>query len=354
MFSPLLICGASIYILRLMTLGRLWRLPLKHGPHQFIGVSVGPEFYREAGAKLLRGYRSSLFIPVLFDAPLALWLAYTWRHAWFCFEQFVAWIAGIIIFNLIIAHFSSKVMSMTGPAEQPANRTMQLSLAPRRLRDYTTVWIEVVIGIALATALIMLAWLYEVQGSTSETRAALRVTVWTLYLQTGLFLLKGVFVRWRMPLPSQRTEDFKRWRAAWLSYHVRVFDSVRMLFSFFLILGIIIKSHWHVWTDAAIITGICVAGPVLAVYLGYLIREQRRLTRVEREIRPVELIKEFPRRPVPEGRFVAGGLLYFNPDNPGVVVRSPQGIAINLARPGAYIWLAYLAGLAGLMLWVTR
>jgi len=352
MFSSLLICGASIYLMRLVTVGRLWRLPLKHGGNQFIGVGVGPEFYREAGAKLLRSYRSSLFVPVLLDAPLAVWLAYTWRHAWFCFEQFAAWVAGIVFYNLMIAHLSSRAMSLNGPGEEPATRTMQLSLEPRRLRDYTSLRIELAIGIATAAALILLARLYEIHSW--EAPAALRVTVWTLYLQAGLFLLKGVFVRWRMPLPSQRTEDFKRWRAAWLSYHVKTFDSARMVFAFALLFGITVKSHWHIWTRAAIITGVCVAGPLLVVYFVYLIREQRRLTRLEREIKPIEIVKEFPRRPVAEGRFAAGGLLYFNPDNPGVVVRSPQGIAINLARPGAYIWPAYFAGLAMLMVWVTR
>ena len=62
-------------------------------------------------------------------------------------------------------------------------------------------------------------------------------------------------------------------------------------------------------------------------------------------MRPFELAEELPPRPVAGGTFLAGGLLYFNRDNPGVLVRSAPGIAINLARPTAYLWLAYLAGL---------
>jgi uncharacterized membrane protein len=58
------------------------------------------------------------------------------------------------------------------------------------------------------------------------------------------------------------------------------------------------------------------------------------------------MVKEFPQRPIPQGHFLAGGLLYFNRDNPSVLVRSAQGIAINLARPIAYVWPAYLMGLA--------
>jgi len=78
------------------------------------------------------------------------------------------------------------------------------------------------------------------------------------------------------------------------------------------------------------------------------------LAAVQREIRPIESVKEFPRRPVPEGRFLVAGLLYFNRDNPGVLVRSAQGIAINLARPTVYLWPAYFIGLATLMIWMAR
>jgi len=41
------------------------------------------------------------------------------------------------------------------------------------------------------------------------------------------------------------------------------------------------------------------------------------------------MVKEFPLWPIAEGRYLAGGLLYFNRDDPWVLVRSPDGIAVG-------------------------
>jgi hypothetical protein len=86
-------------------------------------------------------------------------------------------------------------------------------------------------------------------------------------------------------------------------------------------------------------------------FIIYSSRERRRLLAVEREVRPQELANEFPPAPVAEGRFLAGGLLYLNRDNPIILARSPQGIAINLANRSTYLWVIYLSGLLLLVMW---
>jgi len=49
------------------------------------------------------------------------------------------------------------------------------------------------------------------------------------------------------------------------------------------------------------------------------------------------MVKEFPRRPIAEGRYLAGGLLYFNRDNPRVLVRSTDGTAVHLAHRDTFM-----------------
>jgi len=213
----------------------------------------------------------------------------------------------------------------------------------------------------LLVALALLAYLYGLAAAAPadrhlarSLRAALGATLWLLYLQAGLLLLKVVFVRWRMPLPARRTEDFRRWRAAWLSHHLRLFDAVRLLCALLLSNMMAIFAFRLPRSRAAMIG---LAGAWLAIIVAFMVdsrRQARRLAAVEREIRPVELVKEFPRRPIPEGRFLAGGLLYFNRDNPGVLVRSAQGIAVNLAHPSTYAWAAYLIGLVVVMVWMVQ
>jgi hypothetical protein len=88
-----------------------------------------------------------------------------------------------------------------------------------------------------------------------------------------------------------------------------------------------------------------------AGFFVFYVREGRRVKAVEDEVQPLTLEREFPPSPIAEGRFYAGGLLYFNTDNPLALVRSPQGLAVNLAHRATFLWLAYLTGVIVLLAW---
>ena len=64
--------AAFTWAVRLSRVRTLWRLPLKNGEEFFLAQRVGPGFYRDAGAGLLRSYHLALFLPLVLDAPLAL------------------------------------------------------------------------------------------------------------------------------------------------------------------------------------------------------------------------------------------------------------------------------------------
>ena len=351
--KPLMIVMAALeFAARLQVLRGFWRLPLKNGEGFFLAQRVGPGFYQGAGAPLLRRYRISLVVPVILDAPLALWFIAGQKYIPLFFQQIIAVVATLVVYNVIVAHFSYRATALAAPEENlPA--TLQISMEPRRLRDHTNRAVDAVIALAIALPIALLAWNASLP-THHGVRGGVALTIWILYLQLGLLLLKGVFVRWRMPLPARRTEDFRRWRSAWLSYHLKLFDAVRLLSALVLAFTVPLRLYLREWTRPAIIIIGSVWVVIVGVYIYYIARENRRLAAVQREIKPIELVKEFPRRPVPEGRFLAGGLLYFNRDNPGVLVRSAQGIAINLARPTAYLWPAYFIGLATLMIWMAR
>jgi uncharacterized membrane protein len=342
-----------MFVVRLNVLRRLWRLPLNNGENFFIAQPVGPGFYQGPGAQLMRHFHRALLVPVFLDAPLALWFIVTQRYAPLFFQEFIGLIAALVVCNLIVVHFNCRATALVPPDENsPA--TMQISMEPRRLRDHTNRVVEAVIAVAIAMAIALVAWNASGPADAHEVRRGVVVTIYILYLQLGLLLLKVVFVRWRMPLPARRTDDFRRWRAAWLSFHLKLFDAIRVLSALVLVFSVPLNLSLREWTLPATITVGSVWVIILAVYIFYVVRESRRLAAIQREIKPVELVKEFPRRPVPEGRFLASGLLYFNRDNPGVLVRSAQGIAINLGRPTVYLWPAYFLGLATLMIWMAR
>ena len=346
--NGLLVIVVALFAVRLNALRRFWRLPARHGEEMFLGTRVPAGFHRGAGAHLLRQYRRALVVPFLVDVPLCIFFLVNDRYMAAVYEQFIAMIVTSIAGNLIVAHFSVRARALSGDGATPSPTAVQLSMTPRRLRDHTNWLVEAIIGLCLALCFVLLARSPQPgTGLLSIPPAA----AWLLYLEVGLLLLKGVFVRWRMPLPMNREEDFRRWRAAWLRYHLRIFDALRLSLACLLLAALAVSTGVIAWGSTASLAVAAGAGLGFIALIVYCSGERRRLRQLEQELRPVELVKEFPQRPIAEGRFLAGGLLYLNRDNPGVLVRSGQGIAINLAQPATYLWVAYLAGLVALAAW---
>jgi len=351
----LLIFALALFLLRPFWLWQFWRAPLKQGEGWFLGIEVEPGFYRQAGAALLRRYRSWGVPPLALEASILLALILSGRLVHAMYEQIPA--VAILTFwlNFTILQFRqrTRLLAPAAPAQSPHG--VQLSLAPRRLRDHSNWTVEaVIIGLTLLTLLWLAAqWLDWLPAGPNA--GLLRPVVFILYMQAGVLMLKQVFVRWRMKLPMRRADDYRRWRESWLSYHLRIFDALRLLLAVTLC-GILAFKSFRLWWGAEQMNpfGAAMALITVAVYIFYCSRERRRLAVVEREIKPLELIKEYPppsTTPAPEGRFLAGGLFYLNRDNPVMVARSPQGLAINLANRGTYLWAAYLAGLVWLVIW---
>ena len=161
MADIMLLTATMIFIVRAAALRRLWSLPMKNGEGYFLAREVGPDFYREAGAALLRKYRVSVIVPLLLDLPLSAWLVLIERYDLLLVAQFISMLATIIVHNVIIAHFSYRAQLMAGREQEPRATTIQLSMAPRRLRDHTNRMVEVVILGSMLLALAMFARVYE-------------------------------------------------------------------------------------------------------------------------------------------------------------------------------------------------
>lgn len=360
--TAIVLCFAAVmFFFRIVLIRRCWSLPLKHGKGFFLAQPVAEDFYQGAGDILLRRYRTSLFVPLAVDAPVAVWMLLTNRYVFLSLEQLLIYVVSLVVYNVMLVHFGIRAANITGNQGDQRAKTVQLSIAPRRLRDHTRLAVEMVIAGALTLDAALLWRAYQLSHAAGATRYAANlfrggvvVAIWTLYWQLGALLLKSVFVRWRMPLPVNRTEDFKRWRAAWLNSNLNTLDAVRVLTTVLLPWTTAWMIYWQTWPNWAMIAVACGSLLIFGVYMVYLRRVHRGLTAAEKELKPVEMVKELPRRPVAEGRFLAGGLLYFNRENPQLLVRSPQGVGINLSHPGTYAWTAYFAGLVVLITWMAR
>jgi len=349
------------WAVRLARIRALWSLPLKNGPGWFLAQRVGPGFYDGAGAGLLRSYRAALFLPLALDAPIVAWLAADGRYAFLVCEQWIALIVAAVLYNVILAYFSARATALLHPGESRTVTSVQVSMEPRSLRDHVDRRVELALAVCLVISMGLLGRDFALATTepghghaARNLRLGTLATAWIVYLQIGLLLLKLVFVRWRMALPVRRTEDFRRWRTAWLSHHLRLFDALRLVFALLLVSVMSGVTFEAARSRTGLVLGLTAWAVVIVAFVLFEKREARRLAAVEREIRPIELVDEFPPAPIPAGRFLAGGLLYFNRDNPHALVRSGRGIALNLGHPSTYAWTGYFVGLAFLMASMVR
>lgn len=350
--------AVALVVLRLGTLRRFWKLPLAQGPGWFWTSEVEPGFHAGAGAVLLRRYRQWLVAPLLLDAIIVSILLLTHRGRYAFQEQLVGILVAAIVYRTAAIQSATRTRLLLGTNAAPGPRTVQVALEVRRLRDHTVWWVEGVlfaVGLGAVAAAALrpetgrqtweaLRGIAPADAAQEQARRMAWALCWLAYIQLGLLLLKRAFAGVRMKLPMRRADDYVRWRSAWLRYHLRILDAMRLTFA--LVLGVMaacvafdVARPWAHWPAPAAV------GVAIVLLTVYGRRERAALAAVERDVRPVELTREFPAAAVPDGHFAPGGWAYFNRDNPALFVRSRTGIALNLANRGTYYWAAYLAGL---------
>src|SRR5262249_7611558 len=152
-------------------------------------------------------------------------------------------------------------------------------------------------------------------------------------------------VRWRMWMPGERTEEYRRWREAVLRYWLWVCDYVRGAFTValacFVLLALLPERNHH---RVELLGAVVVGGLAFLVgFLGYE-RRQGQLHALWKQLQPLEAFCSPPEQ-IDTREFFLGGLCYCNAENPALFVPGPRAYAVNLANKRAYLFAAYLAGL---------
>src|SRR5205085_10025583 len=100
---------------RLLSLRRFWRLPLQYGEGWFLSAEVGPDFYRGAGAQLLRQYRRWLLATFVVDLLVIAALVVSGKLFYVMHEQFIAIVLSVIWFNFTVLQFAYRAKSLAAP-----------------------------------------------------------------------------------------------------------------------------------------------------------------------------------------------------------------------------------------------
>jgi len=337
-----LLLYAFFWIVRINGCIRRGREPLLRGPEWFFDVHVPPDFYSRVGRDIVRRYHARMLLPFAIDIPVAAAILYSGHITWL--NGLIAALAAIIhvnhSFSTARARYEARPFAVPEAEEPPT--AMAVSLAPRRLRDYSSPAIEAVVVVGTVS---LFAWLIAYYLTATERLGVgdmFGVPVLMAYLQLGLLCAKALAIALPAPLPRRdaaahleaREEVRRHW--ALLCDGGRVLVTVSAFYwPMMLVARPEEKAHvMGTWFLAWFAAG--VAGTAWAE-----IRRRRLASRVSRVL-PA-------RMPEVGDDAQARGPVSFEPSMPTLFLRGLRGLSLNLASRWVYLAAGYAAGFVALV-----
>ena len=340
-------------------------LPVMGGERAFFGIRVEPQTLRGEGRRTLRRYRLTLVASFVLICALGFYLS-----AWF--EQ-PALAAATCLASTAAAFliYGAYARMMRPLAVESAATRFASPLRVRRLADYTHPWLEATILLMAGAAFALLIHYYpqlpermpvhwNPSGEPDRWARKSFMTVFFLptlgvYLHAFFLVLKHDITHAKMTLPAAHTEEFLRGKERYLSANLRLIDwaraSVALLFfdiTLLMLVTTVNESSRYaslvnvaVWVTAAgMIAGI-------AYYILRMKRINDRLRRVAGEW--------YVQRPADERHWRHGGLTYYNPEDPALVVEKlvGYGYTLNMAHRGVWTRALLLSGVPLFVLWAV-
>lgn len=331
------------WVLRINGCVRRGRQPLLRGPEWFFNVHVQPDFYTDAGRKILHRYWMRMFIPFAVDIPVATAIFLTGHLV--LLNWLILGLCALIhinhSFSVDLAERQARPFAVP-EAEQPV-ASMALSLKPRRLRDYANRKAEWALALS---SLIALAWLVRYYFAAPEhhnLRLVFGVPAFLLYIQAGVLFVKRVVVEWRTPVPQAQAAEHMQAREETRKYYLRVCDWNRAVASAGIVFWPIRISTSAEGLDRLLSIWF-VAWLVIAVVATVWIEIRRKqLVKLALRASPVKLPdflhqSEMARWPV-----------CYQPSAPMLMLKGAHGYSLNLANTLTHLGAAYLIGLVALV-----
>lgn len=339
-------------------------MPVMRSEEAFFGVRVDASFYRGEGRRLLHRYW--FWLLMLFVEIEAIGILVSTYRA----ELPLARIASLPLVVLpavilyILFYRQVKPFAVSGGDERFAS-----ALKKRHLSEYTNVYLEAAILLLTVIPSLLLIYYYPQlpekipthwnwRGQPDEWArksfgAVFFLSMMLVYMQ-GLFLLvKHGLIGVKMTLPGERTEEYLRGKEEFLATTMRLMDWVRVLVATMmssLLLNIVFSSVEHLRHLAIIAAVIDSLSTLLLVaasvyFIVRLIKIDRRLKRTVGRV--------YVQRGRDAAHWYAGGLFYYNPDDPSLFVEKLVGFGytFNMGNRRVYAYLAYMILLPLLLSW---
>jgi len=173
------------------------------------------------------------------------------------------------------------------------------------------------------------------------------VTLLTAYAQFGLVLMKRAFVRERSVAAAEDAETYLRWRESLRRLSTTVCDYIRLSLMWAPIVLLLASQIDHLNGNAVEVLNVAFCFLFMPVILWFEWRKRQDHLRIARESKPVDLLIR------PDTTDLAG-IICFRPSFPILLMRGPQGYALNLASAPIRTAVLYFTGSALLLAILIR
>ena len=340
----------------------LW-LPVMNKERAFFGVRVEPGFYRGEGRATLHRYWLTLIGSfVLFEAS-----------GFFLFTRFnQPALSALTCLGATGAAFAAYIVHARAIHPHAVRSSATRFASPiqaRSLTDFTYWWLEAIV-VSLAIAAFAISAYYYPQiparmpvhwnaaGNPDRWAQKSLAGVFFLpslgfYLQVFFLVLKNDLAHARMTLPGEHTDQFLRGKEHYLLTNIRLTDWVRVSIALLLFIVSLLIITTTVnglgrFTQMVAVT-IWVTAAVMIVGIIYSIWRMKRINDGLKNL----VGETYFQRPVDEEHWRQGGLAYYNPDDPALVVEKLVGFGytLNLAHPAVRSRLLLLSGVPLFVVW---
>ncbi|MET0645514.1 MAG: DUF1648 domain-containing protein [Pyrinomonadaceae bacterium] len=340
----------------------LW-LPVMRGERAFFGVRVDEATYRGEGRRALRRYWQTLVGVFVLAGALGYYASVSLgRPVFSALATLGTTAAAFLVYGLYARQV--RPFAVLGGGTRFAS-----SVRTRRLGDFTLPWVEASVVLLTLASFAVLAHFYprlpemlpthwNAAGEADDWSRKTLSTVFFLpalgvYLQVVFFVLKRDLVQAKMTLPATNTEEYLRGKERFLTANMRLIDLARALIAaLFVAIGLLMVAtsipefkRYETAAQAAVLGS---AG-VMVVGMGYFLW---RMVAVNRELD--ELTGDgYVQRAAEEEHWRHGGLTYYNPDDPALVVEKLTGVGytLNLAHRAVRYRLALMSGIPLFVVW---
>lgn len=340
----------------------LW-LPVMGGERAFFGVRVEPETYRGEGKRTLHRYWLTLIASFILISALGFYVAAQFNHPPLAVLTSLASTAAAFVIYIAYAR-RLRPFAIESTATRFAS-----PLRARRLADYTRRWLEAAILLLVGATFALLIHYYpqlpermpvhwNPAGEPDRWARKSLTTVFFLpalgvYLHVFFLVLKHDLVQAKMTLPDSHTAKFLRGKERHLLSNARLVDWARVSIAllFFVISLLMVTTAIDELNRYARPASIAV-WIVVAAMLAGIIHFIRRMKHINDELRRVAG-EWYAQRPADERHWRHGGLTYYNPEDPALVVEKlvGYGYTLNMAHPGIRGRVLLIMGVPLFVVW---